>query len=108
MIIAVDFDGTICTHKYPLCGDPRMDVIKALLRCKKYGHTLILWTCRTGEQLQDAIDYCKEYGLEFDYINDNTDKIRELFNNDPDSRKIVADLYLDDKAISPEVFVELA
>ena len=35
------------------------------------GHKLILWTCRCGEYLEQAIKWCEEQGLIFDAINEN-------------------------------------
>ena len=105
MIIAVDFDGTICANAYPYCGEPHNEIIKRLIKCKKAGHELILWTCRSGQQLEEAIEYCAVYGLEFDAINKNIDRLVEMFGDD--SRKVVADIYLDDKAMTLKTFEEL-
>ena len=66
MTIAVDFDGTIVTHEYPRIGKPIPFAIETLKRLQQEGHhQLILWTCREGELLQEAIDYCAAKGLEF-------------------------------------------
>ena len=101
--IAVDFDGTLCKNMYPEIGEPNMKLIGALKNYKKYGHTLILWTCRDGKLLENALNFCKHYGLEFDYINENAQMRMKVFKNN--TRKIGADLYIDDKAILPEDFV---
>ena len=106
LIIAVDFDGTICENEYPSCGSPHEGIIKRLLKCKKAGHELILWTCRSGQQLEEAIEYCAVYGLEFDAVNKNLDRLIEMFDGS-DSRKVVADIYLDDRAMSLKMFEEL-
>ena len=66
MTIAVDFDGTIVTHEYPNIGKPIPFAIETLKKLQQEGHhQLILWTCREGELLQEAIDYCASKGLEF-------------------------------------------
>lgn len=100
MILAIDFDGTI-VHNDPkthaIIG-PRMEVIAAVKRAKEAGHILILWTARANERLQEAIDYCKEYGLTFDYHNENSKEA--LDHPFGDARKIYADFYLDNKAIT--------
>ena len=61
MTIAVDFDGTIVTHAYPEIGKPIPFAIDTLKKLQQEGHhQLILWTCREGELLQEAIDYTIE------------------------------------------------
>ncbi|MEG1778358.1 MAG: hypothetical protein RR209_05200, partial [Angelakisella sp.] len=64
---------------------------------KQMGHTLILWTCRTGKHLDEAVAWCEKHGIQFDYINEQCDKALEWFTTD--SRKIYADYYIDDKNI---------
>lgn len=98
-IYAVDFDGTLSNGEYPNVGEPNLALIEHLKKKKDKGQaTLILWTCRGGESLQEAIDYCKKYGLEFDYVNDNDAEMIEKYNNN--NRKIYADVYIDDHAIN--------
>jgi hydroxymethylpyrimidine pyrophosphatase-like HAD family hydrolase len=96
MIIAVDFDGTIVEHKYPQIGAEIPFAIESLLSLQKEGHQLILWTYRTGELLDEAIEYCKSKGLEFYAINKNYPE--EVFDENI-SRKIYADIYVDDRNI---------
>jgi len=69
-VIAVDFDGTLCESKYPDIGEPALELINILKECRECGHKIILWTCRSGELLNNAIEFCKSYGLEFDAVND--------------------------------------
>lgn len=96
-IIAVDFDGTLCEYAWPDIGIPRGLVISYLKTRQKQGNKIILWTCRSGEMLQKAVDWCEEQGLRFDALNENLPEIVEKFGGD--SRKIYADLYIDDKAV---------
>lgn len=95
MIIAVDFDGTICENRYPEIGKENEDVIHYLILMKKLDYKLILWTCRVGERLKEAVSWCEERGLTFDAVNENLPEIIEAFGGD--TRKIYADLYLDDR-----------
>ena len=98
-IIAVDFDGTLCENKWPGIGAPKLDVINKLIELrKKLGVKLILWTCRTDEDLVQAVDFCNYYGLRFDAVNDHLDAMKEKFGNDP--RKVCCTLYLDDKNVT--------
>lgn len=99
-IIAVDFDGTLCVNEWPSIGKPNNALIGHLLEEKRLGNKLILWTCRCGEQLTNAIEWCKEHGLEFDAVNDNVPEAVDMFGGD-NSRKVFADYYYDDKSIIP-------
>lgn len=94
-IIAVDFDGIIVSDKYPEIGEPNLDTINKLKRLYK-NNTLILWTCRNGEKLEEALKFCDLYNLKFHYINENSDETLKKYDY-VDSRKITADIYLDDK-----------
>lgn len=98
-IIAVDFDGTLVEDKYPLIGRKNQAVFDYVLSLKEqYSARVVLWTCRDRKYLQQAIEYCRLNGLEFDAVNDNVTEVIELFNNN--SRKIYADIYIDDKNVS--------
>lgn len=92
--IAVDFDGTIVEHKYPKIGGELPFAIHTLKALQKKGHRLILWTCRTGKELEEAVGFCSKQGLEFYAINKNypEEKLNETI-----SRKILANLYIDDR-----------
>jgi hypothetical protein len=100
MIIAVDFDGTLCHESYPGIGNPEFELLNLVIKLKQAGHTIILWTCRVDKYLEEAVDWCKHWGLEFDYVNENTKEQKELFGSDP--RKIFAHVYIDDRALSPD------
>ena len=74
-IIAVDFDGTLCHGNWPDIGEPNIRLINKLLKLQRKGYKIILWTCREGEPLHQAIEWCKEFNLVFDAINDNLPEI---------------------------------
>ncbi len=95
MIIAVDFDGTIVEHDFPYIGKPILFAIEALKKLQEDGHKLILWTVREGKYLEEAIDYCKERGLVFYAENKNLPDEEQLTM----PRKLVADLFIDDRNI---------
>ena len=99
-IYAVDFDGTLAVTRFPRIIRPKISMILKCKEIKRKGDILILWTCRCGKDLEDAVEYCKRYGLEFDYINENVPENIEKFGND--CRKIFAHEYIDDKAWSPD------
>lgn len=102
MIIAVDFDGTLCTVNWPGIGEPCTDLIELLKKRRKDGDKLILWSCRCDRLLDEALSWCRQYGLEFDAVNDNLPEMTEKYGNN--CRKVFADVYLDDKAFTPETF----
>lgn len=93
MIIAIDFDGTIVTHEYPNIGRPVPGAIDTMLEFIKRGDKLILWTMRDGKELQQAINYCKDNGVDFWGINCNPDQ--EEWTSSP---KAYANVYIDDAA----------
>lgn len=95
-IIAVDFDGTLCENQWPEIGLPNTKLIKELIYRRKQGDKLILWTNRVDDKLENAVNWCKEQGLEFDAINDNLPEIIESFGSN--SRKVFANIYIDDRA----------
>ena len=95
-IIAVDFDGTLCKDNYPRIGYPNIELIEWLKLRQNSGSRIILWTCRCGASLEDAVKWCAIKGLIFDAINDNIPGVVAAMNNS-NSRKIFADIYIDDK-----------
>lgn len=100
-IYAVDFDGTLAVTKFPEIIAPIDNMLEFCKELKKdRNNILILWTCRCGEDLAAAVEYCRDCGLEFDFINENVPENVEKFGND--SRKIFAHVYIDDKAVKPE------
>src|SRR5512136_2338711 len=94
--IAVDFDGTIVDHEYPEIGKEKLFAFQTLKELEKRGARLILWTFRTGKELDDAVEYCRKNDIEFYAVNKN---YPEEVMDDKVSRKIDADIYIDDKNI---------
>lgn len=94
MIIAVDFDGTLCANAWPGIGEPNTHLIEYLKREKADGAKLILWTMREGGALDEAIAWCARCGLTFDAVNDNLQALKDAYHNNP--RKVYADCYIDD------------
>lgn len=97
MIIAIDFDGTITEDSYPEIGELRKELFAILLKLQNDGHELILWTCRMGDKLNEAVKFCNDNGLYFSKINENSDSIIKTGWN---PRKIVADIYIDDRSLN--------
>ena len=102
MIIAVDFDGTICENKYPDIGDEMPGALRSLRALKTEGHTIILWTCRCGYKLEDALVWLKVRGFKPHWVNQSDPQMIARFGG-VDSRKIYADFYIDDRAVNIRV-----
>lgn len=98
MTIAVDFDGTIVTHEYPNIGKEIPFAVQTLKMLQDDGHKLILWTVREWDLLRDAIQWCREKGLEFYAANKDYPEEEEQ-NNNHYSRKLKADIWIDDRNI---------
>ncbi len=95
LIIAVDFDGTIVEDAYPKIGKPLLFAFETLIKLQEDGHRLILWTYRSGKRLQEAVNFCKQHDIEFYAINKSYPE--EQFDEEKQSRKINADLFIDDR-----------
>lgn len=87
MILAVDFDMTLSMSYYPHIGQPNKPLFEYLIGKREEGHTIILWTCREGPELEDAIRFCENVPW-LGY----------------DCRKVVADMYIDDLAVNSAEF----
>lgn len=96
-VIAIDFDGCISENRWPDCGRPNLPLIAEALREQKNGAKLILWTCRSDQDLANAVEYCRRFGLEFDAVNENVPERTNAYTND--CRKVWADEYWDDRAV---------
>jgi len=94
--IAVDFDGTIVENRYPKIGNPVLFAIETLHHLQEDGHLLILWTYRTGKELDEAVTFCKQKGIKFYAVNKSYPE--EIFDGSM-SRKIQADIFIDDRNI---------
>ena len=96
MIYAIDFDGTIVENEYPEIG-PLIPRAKQLIQAiKEHGDTFILWTCRVGDELAEAVKFLEDAGIPPDYVNENTPGMIKAFGND--CRKVFADVYIDDRS----------
>lgn len=98
MTIAVDFDGTIVEHRYPEIGNELPFATETLRMLIKERHKLILWSVREGKLLDDAINWCRERGVEFYAVNRDYPEEKQE-NNNHFSRKLKADIFIDDRNI---------
>ena len=94
--ICVDFDGTIVEHKFPAIGPVRKDVLKVLQNWRDKGAHIIISSARSAkmfggkdsEKFKEMVAFIKKEGIPHDEIDDGT------------IGKVVADLYLDDRALN--------
>ena len=96
MVIALDFDGTIVEHKYPEIGEEIPFATETIRMLIAERHKVILWSVREGKLLDDAVNWCRERGIEFYAVNrDYPEETKE--NNNHFSRKLKADIFIDDR-----------
>lgn len=99
-IIAIDFDNTLFKTDWPDILEPIWGVIERAKEEQRNGAKLILWTCRCGKYLDDAIEACRRVGIIFDAVNENLPERIEMFDG-TSSRKVSANEYWDDLSWNP-------
>ena len=112
-ILACDFDDTLFSGSYPEKGEPIQEIIDKVKEFIENGAEVVLWTCREGKTLEEAVARCKEVGLEFAAINENSPSQVEYLEEEKfkgnvfATRKIFADFYLDDKSHNLDFFLTI-
>jgi hydroxymethylpyrimidine pyrophosphatase-like HAD family hydrolase len=91
MIIAVDFDGTLQLPD----RKPNTALIDRLRAEQAHGNIVILWTCREGKRLKDAMDFLTACHFRPNLVNENAPQAVMMLKHNP--RKVYADVYIDDK-----------
>lgn len=91
--ICVDFDGTCTTHDYPRIG-VEIGAEEVLLKLVENGHKLILFTMRSGKELNDAVNWFKKHKIELYGIQ--TNPTQKHWTSSP---KAYGHLYIDDAAL---------
>ncbi len=97
LTIAIDFDGTIVEEAFPGIGKMKPEADKYINLLYREGHNILIFTCRTGSYEGDAENFLRRKGIEYHYINNNMPSSIQYFKKD--SRKLSADIYIDDKGI---------
>lgn len=98
MTIAVDFDGTIVRHRYPAIGEEILFATETLKKLIEEHHKLILWSVREGKLLDEAVEWCRERGVEFYAVNRDYPE-EDITLNQHFSRKLKVDMFIDDRNI---------
>ena len=93
--IAFDFDNTIVeSGEYPKFNKLNERIVKLINKLySKLNFVVILWTCRSGDELNEAITYMRNHNIYFDFYNENP-------HFDTGSNKIFANAYIDDRGLS--------
>lgn len=98
--IAVDFDGTIVTMDFPEIGTLKPYAKETVEVLKNEGHNIIIWTCRYAEKEDEVREFLRENEIPYDTINDHVPQdIVNLRHLKPETRKVFADIYIDDRSI---------
>ena len=93
--VAIDFDGTIVEHMFPEIGAIKKNVVDKMKEWYEQGHTIIIWTCRTDQYAEEARKFLDDNEIPYHYFNENpTNPLGDW------CRKILADVYLDDRALN--------
>lgn len=95
-IIALDFDGTLVEGSYPTIG-PMIGAFPILRRLQVLVDVrYILWTMRSGPQLDAAVALCEREAITLWGINENPTQRLSGWSL---SNKAFAHLYIDDAAL---------
>jgi hypothetical protein len=101
VVLAIDFDGTICTVSYPEIGRERVGAKEFINKLYDEGYLIVINTCRSdgGEHKAETMvrEFCKLRGIKYHTVNENLDFLIEHYGCD--TRKISADVYIDDKCL---------
>jgi len=95
MTLLVDFDGTLHTGTYPGIGAPAPHAIEMMQKLKADGHRIIIWTCREQEDQEAMVEWLAEHKIPYDQINEHDPEMLKNFHYE--SRKVYADIYIDDR-----------
>lgn len=96
--IAIDFDGTIVSDGvFPEIGEPLPHAIRVINKIKEHGGEVAIWTCRSDGREVEVGEFLEFIGVPFDKMNEPFDRNVEVYGNG--GRKILADIYIDDKSI---------
>lgn len=104
MIISVDFDGVCVRPVWPHEPETMPGAVEGIKALLEAGHAVIIWTCRsrhTGwgpfSHIGFVYRWLSHHGLQDRvYVNTNHPRALAEFEGQ-ESRKIFADIYIDDK-----------
>ena len=97
-ILAIDFDLTICISDYPKLGTERPGAGAVIRQFVKDGYGVVINTCRSGVDLGNAINWLHQNNIPYHFVNSNFPHLISEYGSD--TRKISADVYIDDKCLT--------
>jgi hypothetical protein len=100
MIIAIDFDGTIVRDRFPDIGEMMPAAKEVINRLYADGHRIIIWTSRTGVELARAVEWLAKNEIRYHLVNESCPDNTKKYGG-RDTRKIYADVYVDDRGLVP-------
>ena len=94
--VAVDFDRVLFTHEkwngHENFGTPLPGAKESLTRLREMGFKIMIWTTRNQPDIiENALN---QYGIPFDFINNNPNQPPEINPSKP-----IANYYIDDRAV---------
>jgi hypothetical protein len=92
-VLAIDFDGTIVDHAFPDIGEIKPDAKEIINRLYEEGYYICVWSCRTGFNLIDAVNWLNDNGIQYHKFNEGPPLECVGFSSHP---KIYANIYIDD------------
>ena len=93
VVICVDFDGTCVTHDFPRIGKD-IGAVPVLKELVENEHQLVLFTMRSGDSLDEAVQWFKDNDIELYGINVNPSQSKWT-----ESPKAHGNIYIDDLAL---------
>lgn len=100
MIIAIDFDGTIVEDRFPEVGNMIPGAKEVINGFYQQGYTIIIWTSRSGIELARAVEWLAKNGIKYHRVNESCPENLKKYGG-RDTRKVFADIYVDDKGLIP-------
>jgi hypothetical protein len=105
--ISIDYDDTIVYQDFPNSGTIKPNAKEVINRLYNDGHHILIWTCRSKENLETAKKYLNECGVNYHLINHNLPTNIEKYGGD--TRKMSAHIYIDDRQLGgiPDDWLEI-
>lgn len=95
-LFAIDLDGTIVEESFPEIGQLKPHAIRVMKRIKENGGKIAIWTSRSTSQAGKVQKFLAENNIPYDVYNEPFPEIKEKY--EATSRKVFADIYIDDRA----------
>lgn len=103
LIVAVDFDSTLCPYKQYEIDVDSEDVRQLVRDLAEYGCTIIIWTAAEEERHPTVKQYLADNKIPWHYFNEDAPTSRLKYK----TRKIYHNALLDDRAGLFEVYMML-